>query len=306
MVEKKLDELSNLITVELSLVNKGANEKKRFPVFKAKESSMETQEVLKAVLETKVDREDELAEVITKAGVSEGASTAVLGALRLLSAYKEELPADVLKSLQEVAGMPPVEITKGENMSEYKYPEATDAEGVEKWVEGIPAEVLSKIQKSADKPVEKKLELPPEAQAIFKAQQDELEKVRKDLKAEKDLREIAEWTTKAKAHLSHFPGKSVEEMGTMLKALHDANPELANEQFESMKAASAAIKEGLVLKSAGSVGLTAGATAMDKIEKLAEGLVQKSEKPLTKQQAITKVLDQNPELYAQYIEEVEG
>jgi hypothetical protein len=144
----------------------------------------------------------------------------------------------------------------------------------------------------------------PEVEAIFKAQKDELETVKKSLKDETDKRQMAEWVEKTRTDLSHFPGKSTEEIAKMLKDLNDLNPTMAQAQFESMKAASAAIKNGAVLKSQGGRGEPVDNSAEIQIDKLALTLVEKSaDNKLTKEQAVAKVIAQNPALYEQYLNE---
>jgi hypothetical protein len=289
MVEKNLDELSHLIAVELSLVKKGANEKKRFPIFKAKELGMDTQEILKAVLETEVKGENDLAEIVKSEKVSEKGAAAMKGALRLMVSFKDEMPEGALRKMQALTG---------QAKPGFSFPEGDE---IPKWLEAMPAALREQIKKAAE-PV-KAPELPPEAQAIFKAQQDKLETVQKALKVETDKREIAEWVQKASTDLSHYPGKSMNELAVMLKSLNDVNPDLATAQFESMKAASAALKGSGLLGTAGAKGEQGVASAMGKIDALAKGLIEKAEKPMSKEQAVAKVLAAHPELYENYLAE---
>jgi hypothetical protein len=154
--------------------------------------------------------------------------------------------------------------------------------------------------------------LDPELEAVFKAQKDQidlLQKANEDsiaaLKIEKDKRELNEWIKKAEDGLSHYPGQSSTALGTMLKGLHDSDPELATKQFEMLKAASDAMKTSSVLKEAGRFGGDAEpSSAWAKVEKSASELVQKSaDRAFTKEKAIDLVLERNPDLYAEYLNE---
>jgi len=295
--EKEIHELTDLHSMEVSLVDRGANLKKRFPIFKEK-GFMEHEEILKAVLDTEVDEESNFSEWFEKAGVSDKGQGALKSALRILNAYKDELPKDALDKLAAAAGYPAPKAKQKEDEEEEedRYPK--------------PKEKGKKVSKSADGDDAK---LPDNFQAILKAQKDEIEAVRKEservkdeLKKERDARELEGWIAKAKSELLYFPGKSIEEMGAMLKSLSDSNPELAKAQFESMKTASDALKSSKAFgESCGSAfGKSASGSALDRIEKMAAGLVEKSADPkFTKEKATSLVLERNPELYTQYRDE---
>lgn len=285
-MDKDLTALNGLKAAEVSLVKRGANLKKRFPVFKEKgEGQMD--EILKTVLESETDNEAALMEFMKAAKISEKGMSAARGALRILNAFKEEIPADVIAKLEDLAGY---------KKPDGKYPEPTDKK--------------KPVAKSADDDGNKP-ELPPEVQAILKRQEDELSAVKKEaadnaaaLKAERDARELQSWTEKARSELSHFPGKSAEEMGKVLKSLHDVNPELAKSQFEQMKTASETIKKSALLAEAGAAVPGASGSAWDQIEKMANAMVEKSEDPrMNKARAISDVMKARPDLYQRYLEE---
>lgn len=285
-MDKDLTALTGLKAAEVSLVKRGANLKKRFPVFKEKgEGQMD--EILKTVLESETDNEAALMEFMKAAKISEKGMSAARGALRILNAFKEEIPADVIAKLEDLAGY---------KKPDGKYPEPTDKK--------------KPVAKSADDDGNKP-ELPPEVQAILKRQEDELSAVKKEaadnaaaLKAERDARELQSWTEKARSELSHFPGKSAEEMGKVLKSLHDVNPELAKSQFEQMKTASETIKKSALLAEAGAAVPGASGSAWDQIEKMANAMVEKSEDPrMNKARAISDVMKARPDLYQRYLEE---
>jgi hypothetical protein len=288
--EKELTELAELKTAEVSLVDRGANRKKRFPIFKQEESmTPELEEILKAVLETEVDEEAKLSEIIGKAKISDKGLAALKSALRILASYKDELPADAMNTLAAAAGYAaPSE--KKETPAEEK--DKTDEE------ESAPEK---KSVKKEEEPVEKN----ENTEAITKAQT-EIDDLKKKLQTETDMRLTQEWIKKAEAELSHYPGKSAKDLGTMLKKMADVDPTAANEQFESMKTASVALKESNIFKSAGSgeTGSGNADSAEAKIDKLAKGFVEKSvDAKMTYEKAYSVVIKREPELYAQYLKE---
>jgi hypothetical protein len=294
-VKKELTELTELKALEVSLVDAGANNKKRFPIFK-QEKNMDP-EILKAVLETEVDEEAKLSEWLAKAKLSDKGQAAVKSVLRMLSAYKDELPKDVLDALAATAGYPaPKAKAKEEEEDEDEYPKPKDKEKGKEMTE--------------DKKV-KKAELSPEVEAVLKAQTTELEtlkaqneQITKALKTETDSRKLIEWTQKAEQELSHYPGKSTKELGAMLKTMDDKDPEFAKQQFEVLKSASTAFAASPLLQEAGrSGGSDSSGSAWEQIEKMANGFVEKSDGSLTHEKAVCKVLKLKPELYSKYLDE---
>lgn len=287
--DDKINELTDLRALEVSLVDKGANEKKRFPITKQEQDMELDKEILEAVLKTEVDEEADLFEYLEKAKLSPKGVNAVKAALRLLNAYKDEMPSDVLAKLADVAGYSaPKEAKKQKESTPKKKMEPEEEEMKEKEV---------------------KKELTPEAEEILKAQKTELEdlkkrneEVTKALQVEKDKRELDDWVRKAEADLAFYPGKNAQELGESLKKMADFDPEVAKTQFEAMKAASDALKESNVLKEAGEFGKSTEGSAWSKIQKMAEGLVEKSaDAAFTKEKAVALVCERQPELYTQYL-----
>jgi hypothetical protein len=296
-----LTALTDLRAGEVSLVTRGANMKKRFPIFK-QERNMDEQSmtVLKSVLETEAETEATLEEVFKADKVSKKGLDAVRGALRILNGFKDELLADVMKKLAAMAGYPP----PGKEDEEDMYPKPGMKEG-----------------KGKDK-VAKSDELPPEVRAILepimKAQESQInalkEQVAKSdaaLTKERDERELAVWVQKCEDELAFYPGKSSEDLGKMLYVLHKQDPKLAEEQFTSMKQASVTIEKSALLtdaglKPTGTRTNVANGSAWETICKLADGIVQKSEDvAITKAKAMNLVLkgERGRELYAQYLNE---
>jgi len=281
-------ELIDLTANEVSLVDRGANKKKRFPVFKEEKMF---DEILKAVLDTPVDEEDTLTEYFEKAKVSDKGQNALKAALRMLSSYKDELPKDALDKLAAAAGYPsPTEKAKAKKQDEEATPEE-DMEDEDK-KKGKVKKAVDEIRKAYDDKIE----------ALTEANV----KIEKALKEERDRRELGEWVEKAKAELTFFPGKSAEEIGKSLKALNDIDPELAKSEFEEKKRISKMIGESDLLREAGSVSGGGSDSAWAKIEKMADELIQKSsDLTMTRSKAINHVLSSplGQTQYKRYLDE---
>jgi hypothetical protein len=166
--------------------------------------------------------------------------------------------------------------------------------------------------KGGKKAMKKSAEIPAELQAVMKAQSEQLELLQKQLKEEKNIRDLNDWQIKVEKNLSHFPGKSYSEMAKILKDLNDLNPTMAQTQFEQMKAASDALKSSEMFGASrssnnrNSVVKVGGGSAWDQIETLTRDFVQKSNDiKLTHAAAMDEVLksDKGKELYSQYLDE---
>lgn len=290
---KELTELKDLKTHEVSLVDKGANKKKRFPIFK-QESPM-NEEIIKAVLETQVDEEASIQEFIDKSELDETATHAVTGALRILSSFKDKLPTDTLSTLATAAGYAEPVAKKEEPAppEKKKEKEMEDEEELEmkKSLEGMPEEVQKRFEEITKAHNEQIEELKSENAEVKKA-----------LKVERDQKELEDWVTKAKEELTGIPNKTPQELGESLKKLADVDKALADDQFATMKAAADTIKQSALFKEIGGRGMDIAGSAMDKVNKKAQALIEKSE-GLTKEQAVAKVFESDPALYKQYNDE---
>lgn len=289
---KDLTELRDFKVKEVSVVDKGANKKKRFPIFKQEKPMNE--EIMKAVLETEVEGEANLQEFIDKSELDEGGIDAAKGALRILSSFKDKLPEGTISKLAEIAGydQPIIKEAKKEEAPQKEEEEEEEETEMKKSLEGVSEEVKKQFE-----------DIQKEHQAQVDALKAKNEEIEKALKEEKDRRELETWVAKAKEELDGIPGKTAEELGTELKKLADVDTEIADSQFNVLKASAEAIKEGNLLKELGGRGMDVAGSAMDKINKLAEKLIEKSSGELTKEQARVKIMDENPSLYTQYMAE---
>lgn len=314
---KNLTLLTDLGTKEVSLVRRGANRKKRFPVFKSEEDMDEQMhDILEAVIETEAEGEDALIEAFEKQKISDRAMSAAKGALRILNAFKDEPGMkDAVTRLVELAGYPAPK-AKAKDEDPCPKPKGADLSAKQKKQEEGDEGDGKRVKKSHEPGSAAGLDALPEeirgqVETVFKAQDEQIQKAldraeeaEKILKAERDERQRQEFVAKAKDDLSHFPGASAEELGVMLKGLHDVNPELAEQQMQRMKAASEALKKSEVLGEVGKAGPddTSG-SAWDRVQKAAAGIVEKSDVLMTKEKAIAHILKSNPKLYQEYLDE---
>jgi len=287
-----VNRLKDLDVVEVSLVPRGANRKK-FLIFKEDDPPME--EILKAVLETELEDEQKVEEVLKAAKLSDKAKGAVKGALKILSAYKDELPKDIMKTLAGLAGYgypEPAEKAKGKKDEEedkkkkYGYPAPTKKEDGSYDFSGIPEEVR------------------PAVEALWKEQQEAVKKaeeLEKVLKEERDKQLRKEFIQKAADEFANLPTKP-EEFGLVLKGLAEKAPEEYTKLEGVLKAANEAIEKGALYAEIGRGGMPAGDSAVAKVEAMAAGLVQKDAN-LSRMDALAKVLAENPKLYEQYRKE---
>jgi len=168
----ELEAMTRLMAEELSIVDAGANKKKRFPVTKSKtEEKMDAD--FKAVLETEANGETELLKSIEKAKLSKKGTAATKGALRILSAYKDELPEEALNALSAAAGL-----VATEKEAEY------DVEGVQKFLGTLTPEQRAElvVEKKKEDPKEGANQMPEvsdELKAVMKAQEDRMEALTK-------------------------------------------------------------------------------------------------------------------------------
>lgn len=289
-------------TGEVSIVDKGANKKGRFPIFKTEEE-MEFKEVLEAVLKTESDTDKPLSEVLKDLEISDKGAEALTAVVKTLDAFKGEIPEGAIEKAMAAAGFAKPEEEEDDNMKK-KVKKSNEA-GEGKSTEEPVSKEFDKLPDEVRALVTKELEKRDAALEIIKSDNETLKAT---LKVEKDARELAEWTEKARNELSHYPGKSTEELGAMFKRLSDSDTELANEQFENYKASSEAMKASNVLKEVGSIGAdVSSGSAWDKIVKMAEGLVEKSaESDFTIEKATELVIERNPKLYTEYLNESGG
>lgn len=281
-----INALTDLETLEVSLVKRGANRKK-FAFAKAEELMSGLDEVLKAVLETETDDENKVAEIFGK-DLSERGASAVKGALRLLSAFKDELPGDVFQKLTRIAGQ---EESAADDMED-------DMEKAKK--AGEDYQYDSPVEKSMDTQ-----ELPEEMRAkveqLFKAHGDAIAKAEALERVVEKMRSDAaekECVAKAEKQFGALPGKSAQEIGRILKSVQDTDSKMATQLEELLASANDVIVKSGLFSEAGS-NQSEGASAWERIEAIAKG-IRDADPKVSVAKSVDMAMEQNPDLYAAY------
>ncbi len=302
----QIQKLSKLKVNEVSLVNKPAN-KRRFLILK-EDNSMD-KDVLEVVLKTEIENEDQVNEVLKS--VSTEGQAAVKGALRLIHAFKEQLPQSVLKSIGKLAGIEPEVVVK-EVPPQFKEKSKEEQEAEEMEMMKKKAAAAKKegsaceLKKSADGSYDLS-EVPeglrPTLQLVLKNHDETVEKaaeLERKLVAEQTRREIDEYVEKA-AKFDKLP-VTAAELGPVLRTIAKADAK----GYELIEKALTTANEnmGKILTPVGSDAPNKGSAnaAWAKIEKAAEGLIQKDSKT-SMAQAIDIILKQHPDWYSEYLEE---
>jgi hypothetical protein len=312
------NQLLDLKVGEVSLVPKGAN-RKRFLILKREEEPMADNELLQAILDAELQDEERINEVLKAQGLSEKATNAVKGALRILNAFKDELPKDILNTLASLAGYgyAPAPTEKAKAKEEEEDEEYGDyGEKAKKKARGKQEEEeTEKAGKKYPAPVKKADgtfdlsavpdELRPTLEVIFKEHEQAVRKAQEleaVLKAEQDRRKTLEFVERAKQY-THLP-INPEEFGPVLKQISESAPEAFQKLEQVLKAADENLRVAGSLKPVGrdSTG-TGGNTAWDQICALASQLVEKAEHKLSFEAAVDKVLQSRPDLYRRYLDE---
>jgi hypothetical protein len=288
---QNLTMLTDLETKEVSLVDKGANRKKRFPITKA-EGFLMDEKIIEAVLKTEVDEEKNLPELLEKAKLSPKGVMAVKAALRILSGFKEELPSNIMGVLSGLSGggTPTTEAKEQPKPTDKKDMKEMDDKEIKKALDSIPVEVKKHYEEieKANKANEEKIE-------VLKTQNEDIAKA---LQEEKDKRELAVWVSKAEKELGFVPDKSAQELGESLKKMADKDPALAEELFKNWQTVSKSLEKSEIFQEAGSQGASDGVDAWSKIEKAAA----KAYPNEARYSAINKFLDtdEGKDLYSLY------
>lgn len=289
--------LTDLDAKEVSVVNRGANRKKKFPIWKAEITEMyETKELLAAVLETEAENEEQLDQWIEKQEMSEKAGNAMKAALRLLSAHKDE--SAVMKAL---GSFETITKQKPEEEEEKK----TKAKAKKKDEDEYPPPKKS-VSKS---------ELSPEIEAIFKSQEDRIAKseeknqaLGKVIKELQDSGRKKDFIQKAHDELGYIPGQSDEELGELLMSAHDVSDKFGQQLEGVLKGLNETVKASSLLTTSGSARRSSSGGAWQKLEALADGMVQKSTdsaEPISKAKALDVVMksEEGQRLYQEYLSE---
>ena len=264
----------------ISFVPRGAN-KKQFLV--VKEDMKE--DIVRTILEMP---DGDLAKALQGAGLEGEGAEALVGAAKVLKAYKDALPEDAIALLAKCTGLALPAMKK--DMPK----QSKEGEGADKQAAGdLSKEALEKLDPGVRSLLEKALE--ERDQAAAKA--DQALSMAKELKDEKVLKEYVE---KAE-DLPHLPIEPLK-FGPVMKALGEAHPEEFAEVYRVLKAVDAIVEKSALFSEIGKAGQ--GNSAEAQIYAKARAMVAK-DGDLTFEEAVEKVMDLEPELYQKAEEERE-
>jgi hypothetical protein len=266
--------VEDVLVGEVSLVDKAANRRKFLLLKNLGDDPVE--KIIKLALDTELDNEGAVTEKLE--GVSEDSQNAVIAALRILQAHKEEVSTDLMKSLAPDFG---IEIPEVEPKKTEEEPKKTV--DMDKLPEGL-REHFAGIQK-ANEGLQERLE-----KAEIRA--DNLERTNR----------LAEYVTKAEE--LGLPGVEADTMGEDLLTIDEKAPETFKRLVGVLESTSKVLRDSKLFKSVGKTGTPDGdGSAWDKMTKLARERVSNSDGGISLAKALDEVLRENEELAAQYHKE---
>jgi len=296
--KRRVTSLKDVRTHEVSLVESGANLKRRFPIMKAaRGNTMKMEDILVEVLKAEGRSEAiaKLEEDMEKMELPEDAKAAISAAMKLLESFSDMMPvSDALQALRTANGEKvEVEI------------EASEEEEAEK------AEHEDEEMKKEDEEEELKKslgELPDAAraavEALWKSNRELVEKSQKlesELGQELAKRERGEFIAKSEKSLCNIPGHSLEEVCDLVLEAKARDEDFGARIEKALTAASNGMKGGATLVEAGSnAPVEASGDAWQQIQQLAREEIQKAGGKMDMPVAIAKAIQTNPKLYAEY------
>jgi RNAse (barnase) inhibitor barstar len=296
-----ITELKGLSVEEISLVAKPANERMFLLLKQEGGNTLDAlDDVLKSLTELDIDLEnsESIENVMKKMKLSEKACKAAKGALKLMSAYKEEMPKgfmEKLLSMAEYGDMAEEEMKpkpKGGKEMPKETPVVEEKKRMKKEdgtldINAIPEESRELVQmlwKEHETAVQKAVEL----ETI--------------LKAERDIRVTKEFQERGKG----FPNIGTAEIvGSVLRKAFDVSDDYGKQLEGLLKDADTKIEKSELFVEKGTSAKSNADNAWAKIEELAKGIVTKGQGQ-TMAQAIDRVLAENPLLYEEYLKERSG
>jgi len=278
--------LFELDGLEVSLVPAGAVKKKFFLRKEEGDNMEELQKMLESVLKTELVGEEKIDAIMKDAKLSENNASAVKAAFKLLNQVKSSMSEDQSKATFEKL------------LAQLGYAQ-------EKQVAKAPTKKEDGTIDFSEVPEEIREQL----QTLWKEKEDEstkalegVTKERDDLKKEADEAKEAAELKKYVDQAASFKNLAVksEEMGPVLKKLADTDKDGYEKMIETLKSADEA--SGKLFDENGSSGEGDAAVGYEKIEKAAEALRKEDGKSeLTKEQAVAEVINRQPELYNEYL-----
>ena len=264
----------------ISFVPRGAN-KKQFLVVKEMKELKE--DIVKTILETP---DEDLEKALQEAGLEGEGAEALVGAAKVLKAYKDALPEDAIAFLAKCAGLALPESLKNDVPDKAGKETNKQAEGE------LSKETLEKMDPATQAIVKQLLE----ENVVTKAEAKEAKQIVKELKEEQILKEYVE-------KAEDLPHLAIEALkfGPVLKALGEGHPAEFSEIFRVLKAADTAIEKSELFKEIGKAG-SSESDAEATVYAKARAMVAKDGE-LTFDDAVCKVLEDDKELYTRYEDE---
>lgn len=273
MPPKTVTMLGSLTTAELSLVRRGAN-MRRFAVTKGMD--MDLQEVLQSVLATEAEGEKALTQTLKSAGLDEDGIGVAIAQYRLQHGFKDKVSKDAFAAVAKAAGYDAVKKAEPPKPPEPR---------------GKPAG------------------MPPELEAVWKSQQDQIAEAKERAdKLERQLEGVRkdalrkDYVAKCERDYAHVPGMTAEQMADMLMQAESVSKEFAESLEKQWKDTAEAVKKSGLLSASGATGpRSTSGDAWSQMQTMAKELVQKSAGELTAAKALDKVVAENPDLYQEYL-----
>ena len=295
MAKNKTTELRELETVEVSLVDKGANER----VFAIKKSERQNMEVINAILSTPFEKEAALIEAFKKAELSKQAMEGVKSAIQILSAFQEEVPEDLMKELMHLGGLSKQEEEEEEEEETEKQEDEEEEE------EEGEAEKQEEDEEEDEEEMQKRMAKLPKnvrsmVEQLWKSNKSAItkaEELEAKIKKQEDEKRLGECVVIAK-ELSALPAKP-EKLASFIKGL-DGTKE-AKFVMNLLKSTNELIAKGGITEEIGKSTSGGELNAIAKAEQMADAMVEKS--GVTKERALATVWKSNPNLYVEYQQE---
>ena len=294
----KKTELRELETVEVSLVDKGANKR----TFAIKKSEKKEMDVIEAILAAPFEKGDAIMDRLKKAELSEQAVEGIKSAVQILSAFQEEVPANLLKDLMALGGFSKQEEEEDEEKPEAAEEAAPDGETPE-------ADEEEEAEKQEDEEedeeeMQKRLAALPKnmrsmVEQLWKSNKSAItkaEELEAKIKKAEDEKRLSECVAIAKAEFGALPVKA-DNLGSFIKSLDGMdNADFVLGLLRSSNEMIAA--NGLTTEIGKSTSVTNDKTSIAKAERMADALMEKE--GITKAKALANVWKNNPSLYAEY------
>ena len=263
---KKINKLTKLKTLEVSLVARGANNK-LFALTKS--GDIEMKDVILEVLKAEAEGEKELVETLKSQGKDEDFISVATANYRLQTGFKDIVDAEGLANVAKAAGL------EGDEEKPCDLP-PTPPENEDKTVDETRGEEMKEVEKAFNAKLE----------ALQKAAEAKDERI---AKLENEARHVS-LVAKCEAEFSHVPGLNSDEQAVMLAKAYDVSEEFGASLEKQWSATSE-----LVAANVATVHKTRE-VSNGKLSAVVKNL-RKENPALSEDLAIAKALENNPELY---------